>query len=151
MKRQRLGPPRRALPTSFVGRLAQWPSRDAQPERARDLEAPAEPEYRPRVTLAVLRRWPGLEDGLAEALGPPGRVRPRQLELFEATAALDVDGRPVDLGQPVELHPEGDLGVLVEVRACRPVGGRPWHQVTVELDAGGPRNVRGSHQVRGRG
>lgn len=151
MKRQRLGPPRRALPTSFVGRLAQWPSRDAQPERARDLEAPAEPVYRPRVTLAVLRRWPGLEDGLAEALGPPGRVRPRQLELFEATAAPDVDGCPVDLGSPVTLHPEGQPGTIVAMRACFPVGGRPWHQVTVELDEGGPLNVRGSHQVRAHG
>jgi hypothetical protein len=154
---------RRALPTSYVGRLARWHPRDWQAEKVRDLEAwereleeladleaPTSAKYRPRVTLGLLRRWPALEEGLAQALGPPGRVRPRQLELFEATAALDVDGRPVDLGQEVELHPEGLPGVLVEVRACRPVGGTPWHSVTVELDEGGPRHVRGSHQVRAR-
>lgn len=144
---------RRALPTSFVGRLARWPDRAEQPERARDQgtkrgcigDSPAWVLHK-----RLQRRRPALEAGLAEALGPRGAVRPRQLELFEATAAPDVDGRPVDLGGPVTLHPEGKPGTIVEMRACYPAGGRPWHQVVVELDEGGPRNVRGSHQVRAR-
>lgn len=83
-------------------------------------------------------------EGLAEALGPR-RPAPRQLDLFELTAALDVDGRPVDVGQAVELVPEGDVGTMIEIR-CRFWNGG-WG-VAVELD-GGPISNRGSHQVRG--
>lgn len=108
---------------------------------------PDEP-VRVRITSGFLRRHPAFAEGLAEALGRPVRpVLPRQLELFEATAALDVDGRPVDVGQLVTLHPEGDLGVLVAVTACHPQGRPTWYRVEVELED--VVDVRGAHQVRG--
>jgi len=62
------------------------------------------------------------------------------------TAVLDVDGRAVDLGARVALHPEGTPGELVEIQARYPRGG--W-RVVVQPDGASCQSVRGAHQIRG--
>lgn len=121
---------------SLVVDVDRW----GQPDELDELDELDEPAADVRTSAAAPR---AARRRARPDVRTPGR--PRQLDLFEPTVVLDVDGRPVDVGAPVTLHPEGTPAVLVSIDGRYRNGG--W-RVVVQPDGDAPPNVRGSYQLR---